>query len=74
MARNFKAGDPVLTDQIREGQGKIFSEDMEMLQRQQDNISRWPERKLLMLSIDAGGVQSRRVIDRLLTIEQGAHA
>ncbi len=74
MARNFKAGDPVLTDQIREGQGKIFGEDMEMLQRQQDNISRWPERKLLMLNIDAGGVQSRRVIDRLLTQEQGAHA
>jgi vanillate O-demethylase monooxygenase subunit len=72
MARNFQAHDPALTDQIREGQGRIFGEDMEMLQRQQDNLSRWSDRKLLMLNIDAGGVQSRRVIDRLLAQEQGA--
>jgi vanillate O-demethylase monooxygenase subunit len=69
MARNFKPGDAALTDSIRQGQGKIFSEDMEMLQRQQDNLLRWPGRKLLMLNIDAGGVQSRRIIDRLLTKE-----
>jgi len=30
---------------------------------------RHPERKLLMLNIDAGGVQSRRVIDRILAEE-----
>jgi vanillate O-demethylase monooxygenase subunit len=70
MARNFKAGDAALTDSIRQGQGKIFGEDMEMLQLQQDNILRHPERKLLMLNIDAGGVQSRRIIDRLLAQEQ----
>jgi vanillate monooxygenase len=74
MARNFQAHDPALTEQIRTGQGRIFSEDMEMLQRQQDNLSRWPERKLLMLNIDAGGVQSRRVIDRWLARETGAVA
>ena len=43
---------------------------MEMLQLQQQNMLRHPERKLLMLNIDAGGVQSRRVIDRLLAQEQ----
>jgi vanillate O-demethylase monooxygenase subunit len=59
-----------LTDSIRQGQGGIFSEDMEMLQLQQANILRHPERKLLMLNIDAGGVQSRRVIDRYLAKEQ----
>ena len=53
MARNFKAQDATLTDKIREGQGRIFGEDMEMLERQQSNLSRWPERKLLMLNIDA---------------------
>jgi vanillate O-demethylase monooxygenase subunit len=42
---------------------------MEMLQLQQANISKWPERKLLMLNIDSGGVQSRRIIDRLLAAE-----
>jgi len=70
MARNFKADDAALTDSIRQGQGKIFGEDMEMLQLQQENILRHPERKLLMLNIDAGGVQSRRVIERLLQQEQ----
>ncbi len=71
MARNFQPQDAALTDSIRQGQGRIFGEDMEMLQRQQANLLRWPERKLLMLNIDAGGVQSRRVIDRLLAQERG---
>ena len=70
MARQFKPEDAALTDKIRQGQGGIFNEDMEMLQLQQKNISAWPERKLLMLNIDAGGVQSRRIIDRLLAQEQ----
>lgn len=72
MARNFKPQDSALTDTIREGQGKIFSEDMEMLERQQRNLLTHPERKLLALNIDAGGVQSRRVIERWLQAEQDA--
>jgi vanillate O-demethylase monooxygenase subunit len=71
MARQFKPHDAELTVKIREGQGKIFNEDMEMLQLQQANISLWPDRKLLLLNIDSGGVQSRRIIDRLLALEQG---
>ncbi|URI06900.1 aromatic ring-hydroxylating dioxygenase subunit alpha [Aquincola tertiaricarbonis] len=72
MARNFKPQDSALTDTIREGQGKIFSEDMEMLERQQRNLLTHPERKLLALNIDAGGVQSRRVIERWLQAERDA--
>jgi vanillate O-demethylase monooxygenase subunit len=74
MARKFKPQDPSLTDQIREGQGKIFSEDLEMLERQQKNLLAFPDRKLLMLNIDAGGVQSRKLIDRLIAAEQAAAA
>ena len=70
MARNFSAHDKGLTAAIREGQGKIFSEDLEMLERQQQNLLAHPERKLLMLNIDSGGVQSRRVIDRILAAER----
>jgi vanillate O-demethylase monooxygenase subunit len=69
MARQFKPHDAALTDKIRAGQGGIFNEDMEMLQLQQANISKWPDRKLLMLNIDSGGVQSRRIIDRWLALE-----
>ena len=72
MARKFKPQDPALTDSIREGQGKIFGEDLEMLERQQRNLSAHPSRELLKLNIDAGGVQSRRVIERLLEQEVSA--
>jgi vanillate monooxygenase len=72
MARNFNPHDKALTASIREGQGKIFSEDLEMLERQQQNLLAHPERKLLMLNIDSGGVQSRRILDRILAQEQAA--
>jgi len=72
MARRFRPHDKALTAAIREGQGKIFAEDLEVLERQQKNLSTWPERKLLMLNIDSGGVQSRRVIERLIAAESAA--
>jgi vanillate O-demethylase monooxygenase subunit len=72
MARQFKPHDAELTDKLRAGQGGIFNEDMQMLQLQQANISQWPERKLLMLNIDSGGVQSRRIIDRFLAQEHSS--
>ena len=69
MARNFKPDDAALTDSIREGQGKIFSEDLDMLEQQQQNLLTHPGRNLLKLNIDAGGVQSRRLLDRLIAAE-----
>ncbi len=70
MARSFQVDDAGLTQRIQQGQGQIFAEDLEMLERQQSNLSLQPERKLLMLNIDAGGVQARRVIDRLMQHER----
>lgn len=72
MARNFNPQDEALTEKIREGQGQIFSEDLEMLESQQRNLLRYPDRRLLMLNIDGGGVQARRVIDRVLKEENAA--
>ena len=70
MARNFRADDRALTAQIREGQGKIFAEDLEMLERQQKNLLAWPERELLKLNIDTGGVQARRILERIIAAER----
>jgi vanillate O-demethylase monooxygenase subunit len=70
MARNFKPQDQELTAVIRDGQAKIFGEDREMLELQQQNILRHPQRQLLRLNIDAGGVRSRRIIDQWLAREQ----
>ncbi|GAC06431.1 aromatic ring-hydroxylating oxygenase subunit alpha [Paraglaciecola chathamensis] len=69
MARNFRPEDEALTDQIREGQGQIFSEDLEMLERQQRNLLAYPDRNLLKLNIDTGGVKSRRILDRIIKEE-----
>lgn len=75
MARKFKPADAALTAHIREGQGKIFAEDQEMLERQQANLAADPTRPLLMLNIDAGGVQARKIIARIMATEHDrAHA
>lgn len=72
MARKFNPTDKALTATIREGQGKIFGEDLEMLERQQKNLLDYPDRALLMLNIDAGGVQSRKILERIMAQENQA--
>jgi molybdate transport system substrate-binding protein len=70
LARNFRPEDKALTASIREAQGKVFMEDLEMLESQQRNLLARPERKLLSLNTDLGGVQARRIIDRLVDQEK----
>ncbi|MEI8633629.1 hypothetical protein P4S72_19220 [Vibrio sp. PP-XX7] len=70
MARNFKPRDEALTAAIIEGQGKIFSEDLAILECQQKNLLKYPDRALLKLDIDAGGVLARRMIERAIKKEQ----
>ncbi|MNO89933.1 hypothetical protein D3C76_814320 [compost metagenome] len=41
-----------------------------MLERQQQNLLAYPERNLLKLNIDAGGVQSRKVLERIIAKER----
>ena len=69
FARQFAVDDPAVTASIREGQRKIFSEDLVMLEQQQENLLRHPDRKLLKLNIDAGGVRSRMMIERAIAAE-----
>ena len=72
MARKFRPDDAALTASIREGQGKIFAEDLQMLERQQQNLLEHPQHPLMKLNIDAGGVHSRRLIKRRLAEEHDA--
>ncbi|HWI86906.1 MAG TPA: aromatic ring-hydroxylating dioxygenase subunit alpha, partial [Sphingomonas sp.] len=69
MARRFAVKDAALTDSIREGQRKIFSEDVHILERQQDNLSHYPDRRLLLLNIDAGGARARQMITKAIAAE-----
>ena len=70
MARSFRVDDAALTAQIRDGQGRVFAQDTAVLEAQQRNLTLYRNRKLLKLNIDAGGVQARRIIDRLIQQEQ----
>jgi len=65
MARTWAVDDPEITNQVRTGQGQIFAEDLAVLEAQQRSLDAHPDRKLLMLDIDAGGVQARRMIQAL---------
>jgi vanillate O-demethylase monooxygenase subunit len=67
MARDFQTSDRGLTFRIRDGQAGVFAEDLEILEAQQRNLLRRPDRQLLNLKIDAGGVHARRIIDRELS-------
>lgn len=70
IARNFKPEDASLTARIRESQSRIFGRDVEMLEAQQRNLLICPERKRIVLDIDAGGLQARRIIAQLVGCEQ----
>ncbi|MDX3908053.1 MAG: aromatic ring-hydroxylating dioxygenase subunit alpha [Pigmentiphaga sp.] len=69
MARDFKIDDEALTEMIRQGQARIFKEDLDVLEAQQRNLARCPGRRLTNMSIDSGGVRSRALIERLLAEE-----
>jgi vanillate O-demethylase monooxygenase subunit len=69
MARHFKPDDAALTDSIRDGQGKIFSQDLAVLEAQQRNREAFGDRRLLALNIDAGGVRANRILDDLVAAE-----
>jgi vanillate O-demethylase monooxygenase subunit len=60
MVCNFQPHDAALTASIRVGQGKIFSEDLEMRERQQQNLLAHPERNLLKLDRNRPAKMSNR--------------
>lgn len=72
MARTWAVEDASVTEAVRSGQGAIFAEDLAILEAQQRSLDLNPTRKLLMLDIDAGGVQSRRLIQKLWDAEQAS--
>jgi vanillate O-demethylase monooxygenase subunit len=69
MARSFKPEDNQLTQDILKGQGGIFEEDLEVLEFQQKNLEKFPNRSLISLDIDAGGKLARRVLKQMIKEE-----
>jgi phenylpropionate dioxygenase-like ring-hydroxylating dioxygenase large terminal subunit len=69
MARNFDIHDAGVTARIKAGQDRIFSEDIEVLERQQRSIVENPDMKLRVLSIDSGGAHARHILERMAANE-----
>ncbi len=65
MARDFDVQDTGFTARFKAQQGKVFMEDVEILEAQQRSILANPDLKLRAFNIDAGAVRARRIIERL---------
>jgi vanillate O-demethylase monooxygenase subunit len=70
MARNYSPTNEQLTADILKGQGGIFEEDLEVLEFQQQNLERFPEKSLISLDIDAGGKLARRILNKMIKREE----
>jgi len=69
IARNYRLGEQRITTELREGVTRIFREDEVVLEAQQRALEAYPDRGLVNLGIDAGGVWSRKLIARMVESE-----
>lgn len=70
MARNFDIDDAGFTARFEARQGRVFDEDIEVLEVQQRSIAANPDLKLRGYSIDQGSVRARQIIARLARAEE----
>lgn len=68
--RNWNLDDPQITARTRDGIRRVFGEDEAMLTAQQRAIDANPDYQFYNLNIDAGGMWTRRLIQRMLEAEQ----
>jgi len=66
MARNFDVADQGFTARFKAQQGRVFMEDVEVLEAQQRSIAANPDLNLGAFNIDQGGVRSRQIIKKLI--------
>ncbi|MGW6655540.1 aromatic ring-hydroxylating dioxygenase subunit alpha [Rhodococcus sp. NPDC055024] len=68
--RNWSLDSHVITVRTRDGVAHVFGEDEDMLAAQQKAIDTNPDYEFYSLNIDAGGMWTRRLIERMLEAEQ----
>jgi vanillate O-demethylase monooxygenase subunit len=71
MARNFDIEDAGFTARFKAQQGRVFEEDVEVLEAQQRSIAINPDMMLRGFSIDLGSARARQIISRLINSEAG---
>ena len=72
--RNYKIDSPELTAMLHEQTVIAFNEDKDMLEAEQRIIDLDPTASQIDVMGDTGGLQSRRIVDRLLAEESGTRA
>lgn len=69
FARNWRLDQQAITTRLREGVSGVFFEDEQMLEAQQRGIDANPGYDFYNLNIDAGGMWSRRLVQRMIDAE-----
>ena len=72
ISRDYGIRDQSLTELGFKATSTAFREDKTMIERQQTIINREPDLTMIDLIGDSGGLQARRIIERLLAGEQSA--
>jgi phenylpropionate dioxygenase-like ring-hydroxylating dioxygenase large terminal subunit len=73
-ARNFALDDAKLSALLHKGTHEAFGEDKLVLEAQQTIIDLDPAAPQIDIDADAGGLQARRIVDRLLAEQNAAQA
>jgi vanillate O-demethylase monooxygenase subunit len=74
QAHNFEPGNPQMTETVFQQIKTAFLEDVAVFTAQQRAISLRPDALQVDINADAGGMQARRIVDRLHNEEQTAAA
>ncbi len=72
QAHDFRIDEPWITDLLYENVHAAFLEDLEIVGLQQANIRSHPDAPRVDINHDGGGLQARRIIERLAASERGA--
>ena len=70
QAHDFRTDEPWVTDLLYQNVHTAFLEDLDIIKAQQDNILSRPEAPRIDINHDGGGIQARRIIERLAAEDQ----
>ena len=72
QAHDFRIDEPWISQLLFDNVHAAFREDLDIIKAQHDNIRTKPDAPRIDINRDGGGLQARRIIERLITEEQAA--
>jgi vanillate O-demethylase monooxygenase subunit len=74
QAHDFQPRNAEVTERVFQQIKMAFLQDVEVFTAQQKNINLAPDAPTIDINADSGGIQARRIVDRLYKEEQGMAA